>query len=249
MSFRLLHLQLFRAVFVNWHSNSGLTDGNWKLPGWAMYKRGAVGQGSENMPCFCSSLSPFRLALLRKRAQHCISVVVRLKRCVEVDFRSLTVCVCSHVLECVCGKHFCVDTMGTAALQLCVSETVELLCVCVYVFFFFLWSELQHIEMHMNLPAWAWLCAFSVFGLYCFLFVCLYVSICKSWSSSPVLSLLVLPLLLLWLPNFSQLHQVVNSSCDHSFTLGFLFPGKTILCISFLQKQNRCSCRHNCICF
>lgn len=137
MSFRLLHLQLFRAVFVNWHSNSGLTDGNWKLPGWAMYKRGAVGQGSENMPCFCSSLSPFRLALLRERAQHCISVVVRLKRCVEVDFRSLTVCVCSHVLECVCGKHFCVDTMGTAALQLCVSETLELLCVCVCMFFFF----------------------------------------------------------------------------------------------------------------
>lgn len=102
-----------------------------------MYKRGAVGQGSENMPCFCSSLSPFRLALLRKRAQPCISVVVRLKRCVEVDFRSLTVCVCSHVLECVCGKHFCVDTMGTAALQLCVSETLELLCVCVCMFFFF----------------------------------------------------------------------------------------------------------------
>lgn len=87
--------------------------------------------------------------------------------------------------------------------------------------------------MHMNLPAWAWLCAFSVFGLYCFLFVCLYVSICKSWSSSPVLSLLVPPVLLLWLPNFSQLQQVVNLHWV-SYSLE-----KTILCISFLQKQNK----------
>lgn len=83
------------------------------------------------------------------------------------------------------------------------------------------------------------MCFFCIWSVLLFLFVCLYVSICKSWSSSPVLSLLVPPLSLLWLPNFSQLHQVVNSSCDHSFTLGFLFPGKTILCIFFLQKQNK----------
>lgn len=119
LSFRLLHLQLFRAVFVNWHSNSGLTDGNWELPGWAMYKRGAVGQGSENMPCFCSSLSPFRLALLRKRAQPCISVVVRLKRCVEVDFRSLTsMCVQSCAWMCLWETFLCwhYGDCSTAAL-------------------------------------------------------------------------------------------------------------------------------------
>lgn len=160
-------------------------------------------------------------------------------------------CVQSCAWMCLWETFLCWHYGDCSTAALCWWDIRAIVCLCVYVFFFFffLWSELQHIEMHMNLPAWAWLWAFSVFGLYCFLFVCLYVSICKSWSSSPVLSLLVLPLLLLWLPNFSQLHQVVNSSCDHSFTLDFLFPGKTILCISFLQKQNRCSCRHNCIVF